>query len=464
MKRSEAIFGALRVPLDALVACAALLLAYRLREANIDLIPRVQLLDPASTLPPFEQYLRTFVAPGILFFLVLSAMLKLYAWQAVFSAWNEIGRILMASVLWLVGVMAWYFLVEKQLFYSRVLLIHATFFLLLFSVLGRAAMILLQRALLRSGIGVRTVASVGKHPISPSACAVLQHDVRYAYRGHSASLQACIALLEQGEIDLVLQTDPNPESGETMELIDYCRSNHIGYAFLPPVFADVPHQLVVEHLGLLPMMRFQPTPLDGWGRIFKRLFDVCMSGALLLLLSPLLLFLAFVVWCDGGRPIFYVSKRIGAEGRGSIPVLKFRSMVRDADQRKEDLIALNHRSDGPLFKIKEDPRITQSGKVLRRWSLDELPQLLNVLSGHLSLVGPRPHLPEEVRRYTHYQRRVFAVKPGMTGLAQVSGRSDLTFAEEVGLDLKYIEEWSLLLDLWILWRTLVVVLSRRGAD
>ena len=156
--------------------------------------------------------------------------------------------------------------------------------------------------------------------------------------------------------------------------------------------------------------------------------------------------------------------RVGEYGRKRIAILKFRSMCRNADAEKNQLIGLNHRKDGPLFKVTNDPRVTRFGKFLRRWTLDELPQLWNVCCGRLSLVGPRPHLPEEVDRYSMEQRRVFAVKPGMTGLAQVSGRSNLSFPEEVRLDLQYIEEWSPLLDLWILWRTIFTVLSKRGAD
>ena len=266
------------------------------------------------------------------------------------------------------------------------------------------------------------------------------------------------------QIDLVLQTDPNPESDATITLINYCRSHQIGYAFLPPVLADVPHQLMVERLGLLPMIRFQPTPLDGWGRVLKRVFDIIASAFLLIIFSPFFTLFALLVLFDGGWPIFYVSMRIGENGRRRVSIFKFRSMVPDADVRKRDLVEMNHRRDGPLFKIHDDPRVTRVGRFLRRFSFDELPQLLNVLFGQLSLVGPRPHLPDEVDRYSLEQRRVFAVKPGVTGLAQISGRSDLSFDDEVRLDLQYIEEWSLLLDLWILWRTVFTVFSRKGAD
>ncbi|MDD5623468.1 MAG: sugar transferase, partial [Candidatus Peribacteraceae bacterium] len=180
--------------------------------------------------------------------------------------------------------------------------------------------------------------------------------------------------------------------------------------------------------------------------------------------SPLLLLFALGVFIDGGWPVLYVSGRVGERGRGRISMLKFRSMVCDADMRKEEVRILSHRNDGPLFKVHHDPRVTRFGRFLRRWSLDELPQFLNVLIGQMSLVGPRPHLPEEVDQYSHYQRRVFAVKPGVTGLAQVTGRSNLKFEEEVKLDLQYIEEWSVFLDLWILWRTIFAVLKKEGAD
>ncbi len=464
VKRSEAVFGAIRVPLDAVAVFAALLLSYRLREANIDLVPSVQLLDPASTLPPIAYYLSSFIVPSILAFILFSAALGLYALQSTRSAWNEVGRIMTAGVLWLVGIMAWYFLVQKQLFYSRLLLLHSTFFIILFVTLIRALLTVVQRSLLQKGIGVHTVISIGRQKLGGIARDTLSHDVRYAYLGHVPDLAALMELSHENDPDLVLQTDPNPGSGETLLLIDHCRSRHIGYAFLPPVLADVPHLLLVERLGLLPMIRLQPTPLDGWGRIFKRLFDIVASLLGIIVMSIPMAVVALLVYLDSGKPIFYLSRRVGEGGKSQVPVFKFRSMVQDADAKKAQLEKLNHRSDGPLFKIKNDPRVTRVGSILRRWSIDEWPQLFNVLLGHLSLVGPRPHLPDEVKRYTSYQRRVFAVKPGVTGLAQVSGRSDLSFTEEVALDLKYVEEWSFKLDLWIAWRTLVVICGRKGAD
>jgi exopolysaccharide biosynthesis polyprenyl glycosylphosphotransferase len=464
MKKSEAIFGVLRVPLDALALTAALLLAYRLRELNIHVLPGFGLADAAGTLPSLDWYLLHFVVPSVGTFLALSAVLGLYTLESTMSAWNEAGRALLATFLWVIIVVGWYFLVRKQLFFSRALLLYAVGLNGFFVIVVRGSLTLLQRSFLRAGMGRRIVVSIGSHALAAAAHKTLEDDMHYQYLGHLPDLDALKRISHQQDLDLVLQTDPNPDSNETIMLINYCRSHHIGYAFLPPVFADVPHQLRVDRLGLLPMVRFQPTPIDGWGRVLKRLFDIVGSLVIMAVLSPILILLALAVVLDSGWPVFYVSTRVGDQGRRRIRILKFRSMIKDADQRKIALQALNHRTDGPLFKIKDDPRVTRIGKFLRRYSLDELPQLFNVLFGQLSLVGPRPHLPEEVDRYSLEQRRVFAVRPGMTGLAQVSGRSDLNFDEEVRLDLQYVEEWSPLLDLWVLWRTVFVVCSRKGAD
>ncbi|HLC75589.1 MAG TPA: exopolysaccharide biosynthesis polyprenyl glycosylphosphotransferase, partial [Candidatus Peribacterales bacterium] len=322
-----------------------------------------------------------------------------------------------------------------------------------------------QRALLRRGVGVRMVLSIGTEPLPAAVHTFLQRDPRYRYLGHLPPVGGLRAtpLRDHHSVDLILQTDPN-NSDETNFLIDFCRSHHIGYAFLPPVLIDVPHLLSVHRFGPVPVLRFRPTPLDGWGAVMKRIGDIFLSLFFLILLAPLFLLLAILIKVDSRGPVFYRSKRIGQGQTNPITILKFRSMVKNADGLKETLMDQSHRSDGPLFKMKNDPRITRFGKFLRRLSLDELPQLWNILKGDLSLVGPRPHLLEEVQKYTDFQQRVFAVKPGLTGLAQISGRSNLPFSEEVRLDLRYIEEWSPWLDLWILWRTVGVVLEGKGAD
>lgn len=464
VKYSEILFGVLRVPLDALAALAALLLAYRLREANIDLLPGLQVITQPSNLPEFRYYVQTFVLPWAAVYIGVVAALRLYTLRVTLGPWRELGRTVLASGLWLTLVIAWFFLVQKQLFFSRALLLQATLLLTLFAVACRASMVLLQRACLRRGIGVRTVISLGGRDLPDAIREALRGDVRFRYVGHLMDMEGVHRFEHERHVDLVLHTDPAPSSDDTVHIIDYCRSHHIGYAFLPPVFADAPQQLSMDRLGMVPLLKFEPTPLDGWGRVWKRIADIVGSAALLLLLSPLMVIAAIGIVLTSGFPVFYVSRRVGQHGKRLIPVLKFRTMVRDADAQKATLAALSHRSDGPLFKMHNDPRVTPFGRLLRRWSIDELPQLLNVLAGQLALVGPRPHLPDEVQRYRDSQRRVFAVRPGVTGLAQVSGRSNLRFEDEVRYDMQYIEEWSLFLDVWILWRTVFVVLFGKGAD
>lgn len=465
MKRSEVTLGLLRIPMDILAVLAALLLSYSLRVQSRDLLPGVQLLDPPLSLPDIDTYISSFVMPGIIIFVILAAMMRLYALRSPLGGTRELARVAVVTILWLVAVMTWYFFVRKQLFYSRILLMHSTTFILLFVTLGRMGVLLLKHALLRHGIGVHLVVSVGETPIARIAKETLGRNKQYEYLGHLDHASALKALMSKCRPDLVLQTDPDERSEQTIKLIEYCRAHHLGYGFLPPVLAEVPHQLEVERLGLLPMIRFRPTPLDGWGRIFKRAFDFFASIILIILLAPVFVVAAAAVLLDSGFPVLYVSRRIGEHGRTTIPVLKFRSMVKDADAKKNELLHRNERRDGPLFKMRDDPRVTRVGRALRRFDIDELPQLFNVLAGQLSLVGPRPHLPEEVEKYKAHERRVFAVKPGMTGLAQVSGRSDLSFRDEVRFDLQYVEEWSFLLDVHIIVKTVLVVLlgrRRRG--
>ncbi len=193
----------------------------------------------------------------------------------------------------------------------------------------------------------------------------------------------------------------------------------------------------------------------------RRLLDVTVSLSVLLFLFPVLALIALLIKLGSPGPVLFVQKRVGLDGR-EFPVYKFRSMYTDAEHRLELLLAENERS-GPVFKMREDPRITRVGRVLRRGSLDEFPQLLNVLRGEMSLVGPRPAIPREVALYTPMQRGRLAVTPGLTGLWQVSGRANLSFEESIALDLEYIERQSFAMNLILLARTVPAVLTGHGA-
>nr|WP_230984919.1 sugar transferase [Microbispora oryzae] len=209
----------------------------------------------------------------------------------------------------------------------------------------------------------------------------------------------------------------------------------------------------------LPLLHVEHPELTGVRRLMKNAFDRIVAAVVLVALAPLLAVLAAAVRAGGPGPVLFRQTRVGRDG-AEFTILKFRTMGQDAERRK---IELASDADGMLFKIRCDPRVTPLGARLRRYSLDELPQLINVLRGDMSLVGPRPPLPEEVARYGDDVRRRLVVRPGMTGLWQVNGRSDLSWEESVRLDLRYVENWSLMLDLQILWKTWSAVMSGAGA-
>ena len=196
--------------------------------------------------------------------------------------------------------------------------------------------------------------------------------------------------------------------------------------------------------------------------VLKRSFDIVFSALALVLLFPLFLVVAILIKATSRGPVFFVQIRVGKYGR-PFPFYKFRSMYRDAEKRKAELLAQNQSADGVIFKMKKDPRITPIGRIIRRTSIDELPQFLNVFFGDMSLVGPRPPVPAEVSQYSLEDRKRLMVKPGLTCLWQVSGRSDIPFKQQVRLDKEYIRSQSLWRDLLILLRTVPAILSGKGA-
>jgi exopolysaccharide biosynthesis polyprenyl glycosylphosphotransferase len=229
-----------------------------------------------------------------------------------------------------------------------------------------------------------------------------------------------------------------------------------------PSVTDVARERIsVRPVAGLPLVHLAEPRTVAAGRVTKRLFDMGGSGLGLLAVSPFLLAIALWIKLYDGGPVFYRQTRVGRDGQ-VFDCMKFRSMVVDADRMLDELRARND-FDDVLFKLKDDPRITAPGRFLRRFSVDEFPQLWNVFRGDMSLVGPRPPLEAETHRYTPEMMRRLRVRPGMTGLWQISGRSDLTWTDTVRLDLYYVDNWSMLQDLVILLRTASVVLSGRGA-
>ncbi|MBD3330670.1 exopolysaccharide biosynthesis polyprenyl glycosylphosphotransferase, partial [Candidatus Peregrinibacteria bacterium] len=272
------------------------------------------------------------------------------------------------------------------------------------------------------------------------------------------SLSQLEYILNKKRIDKIIQTQSLQKHDE--KILEICDLKHIKYSFVPDMIDVRRTNIDICMINEVPLITLKPTPLDGWGRILKRIMDVVGSLIALIIFSPIMLLTAIAIKIDSRGPILFTKlddgspvKRIGQYGR-PFKFYKFRSMKpRTHNLRYTKLSKQNIRNDGPLTKIKDDPRITKVGKFIRKYSIDELPQLFNSLIGNMSLVGPRPHLPEEVAKYEKSHKFVLTIKPGVTGLPQVSGRSDLTFEKEVKLDRYYIENWSLLLDIKLIFRT-----------
>ena len=230
-----------------------------------------------------------------------------------------------------------------------------------------------------------------------------------------------------------------------------------------PALLDVagPRTTIRPTAGLT-LLHVDHPQLAGFRLVLKGLFDRCTAAAALVMLAPVMATLAAAIWLHDRGPALFTQTRVGKDGH-SFRMYKFRTMVVDAEKRRDELLASNDSEGNVLFKLRRDPRVTAVGAHLRRLSLDELPQLFNIFLGHMSLVGPRPALPDEAEKYAEHVRRRLVVKPGLTGLWQVNGRSDLSWEESVRLDLRYVENWSFALDLQILWKTFSVIFRGAGA-
>jgi exopolysaccharide biosynthesis polyprenyl glycosylphosphotransferase len=276
--------------------------------------------------------------------------------------------------------------------------------------------------------------------------------------GTLEDLEAALAAVR---IDEVIIADPDFPQDDAVELVDQCHRRGVSVRLAPSTMEILIHRAEFVPGQSVPLFELGPPVFEGVDFALKRTFDIVGATLLLMLLSPLLLMITLAVCVSSRGPILFHSIRRGI-GQRPFPCLKFRTMHTDAEERQADLEELNEAS-GALFKIRDDPRLTPVGRLLRRFSLDELPQLVNVLRGEMSLVGPRPLPERDYEMLEDWHRKRYLVLPGITGLWQVSGRSELDFDDLVHLDFIYLESWSLALDLTILLKTLPAVLLRRGA-
>ena len=329
---------------------------------------------------------------------------------------------------------------------------------------GQEASLFIREMRERPSLGYRVIGVVDTNAIDPQAS---YEDVPVVGR-----LESLPEVIRDSGANEVIIADPQVNGDALFEVMMRCgRRRGVEFRIAPSLFNCLPRKTEIDQIGALPMIRLFREPLSSSARILKRTFDLIFAALAILLLLPLWLLIALLIKLDSRGRVFYTQERVGMDGRLFL-LYKFRTMQANADadlHREYQRAFIAGRAEAnlgnetkPTYKLLADPRITRIGKILRRTSLDEVPQLLNVMSGDMSLVGPRPPIPYEVEAYELWHRKRLDMKPGLTGLWQVSGRNRLPFEEMVRLDLFYIENWSLLLDLKIILRTGFVMIAGEG--
>ena len=475
-RRNSKLYSFTLILIDALVLIATFVLAY---------VARVQ-YDPRPLLRNIYAFDYLFAFLLIIpFWIAIFAILGLYHPRTYSRRLVEWTKIAVGSFLGILLVIGWQYVSDKSIFPARLVAAYALAGAFVLIVLEREVMRLIRSLMFRYGRGTKRVLLIGSSSATRDIAQNIADTSRSGYEvvafagpkknlpegfhGHHYSyVEEALKDLELNEITAIIQTDLYENAERNQKILSIAQENHIDYSFIPGEAEFYSGKNTVDVFLGYPMISVYQTPLVGWGAIVKRIFDFFVSFILLIVASPFLLIIFIIKKIVDRGPAFYVSARLS---RFSEPIglVKFRSMgaqygSRDAadDFRamgREDL-ALEYEK---VRKVENDPRITPFGRWLRATSLDELPQVINVLKGDLSLVGPRPILPQEVKLARGRTALLHSVKSGVTGLWQVSGRSELSFEERIELELFYAQNWTFWLDLKILFKTILVVLRGRGA-
>ena len=467
VKKADLYFNVARLPVDFLMLLAAGVTTYLLRTRILSAFRPVLFQFDL----PLGRYLSLVVAMSFLF-IAAFAISGLYSLKTRRNLAQEFSRIAIASSAGIMVVIIMVFL-RQALFNSRFLVLGAWFFAIIFVFLGRVLVRRFQMyAVLRHDFGIHKVLLIGNDQVTERIASEIAMSPSFGYRIIRQLSDPALADVRQAAgnpgVDEVILANPNYPADRIVELVDFCHEQHIIFKFVPNIYQTLTTHFDVDVIGEVPLIELKRTALDGWGRVFKRCFDIVGSSLALIALSPLFAVVAFAIKWETYGPVFVRLKRVS--GNREFGLLKFRSMIAiDTDGLAHSLNAYyrsvrNDRPEaGPLWKMKDDPRITRVGKFIRKYRIDEFPQFWNVLKGDISIVGPRPHQPDEIAKYQKHHKKVLAIKAGATGLAQVSGSSDLPFEEEVALDSLYIENWTLWMDLKILFTTFLKVLRDRSA-
>lgn len=465
---------------DTLAILASFTIAYIIR-VQLDARP---LLSSISAIDYIQIFL--ILTP---FWLLTFVALDLYSPKIYQKRLSELGKLITGSFLGILLVIGFAFIFDVNVFPARLVTVYAAILVFVLLATGREMLRQLRTAAFRYGRGIQRVMVIGSGRVAKDIVTNLKDTEQSGYNivaicgtgastGHAkrfTNLENALASLKELDIDTIIQTELFEDEHRNRLVFETAQINHIGYSFIPSEVEFYSGSNSIDILNGYPIISVSQTPLIGWGEVVKRLVDVTLAATALIISLPVWLVLGLIIKLTDGGPVIYKHRRIGKHGR-EFWVYKLRSMYMKystggsasgktdeeifREMGREDLIAEFKRNQ----KVAKDPRIMPIGRFTRKTSLDELPQLWNILRGDLSLVGPRPIVQDELKHYKKESPVFLSVRPGLTGLWQVSGRSDLNYEERVNLDIYYVQNWSFWLDVKILIRTIFVVLKRRGAE
>jgi len=474
MKKSELIFSSLLAPLDFLMIILAGISAYYLRFTAL-----AAEIRPVIFSLPFTQYLKILLLISVAW-LIIFALAGLYNIKGSRRLIEEIYKVILACSTGLVLIVVLIF-IFRELFSSRFIVLAGWLLAIIYISLARVIIRVIQRRLFKFNIGVHKIVMVGNSKTTDILVREFAsqnnsgYDVVKRFRDFSLeSAQELEKFIKIKKVDEILQSDPNLSKAEVLRLYDFADEHHLIFKYAADLLSTKVLKTEVAEIAGIPIVEVKKTPLEGWGKIYKRIFDIIFSLLFIIIFSPILIVTAILIKLDSTGPVIYKNERVSKNG--NFKLLKFRSMLvhycvgdeygdkEEALKYEKQLILEKNIKTGPVYKIADDPRLTKFGKFIRRWSIDELLQFFNVLTGDMSLIGPRPHQPREVNEYKRHHKKVLSIKPGVTGLSQISGRSDLSFEDEVKIDSYYIENWSLLFDISILARTPSAIFKKRRVE
>jgi len=473
-QKLDLLFTGLHVPLDFILIILAGITGYKVRffEAVTDIRPAIYSIS-------FADFVKTMVYIAILIVAIL-AISGIYRVKDKETSFFEQVIKLFDTVSFAAMFIVVFIFFKREYFSSRFIILAGYGFTIIYLIIERIILRYIRHYFYKKGIGVSNIILIGSGRNFDVIKETISNDYRMGYKilDTASSFEEFENIYNtkyKGIVDEVINTDIK-NYDDINKFIKFCGENHIVFKYVADIFDSNFANIKTDTLAGIPIIEIKKTKLDGWGRIIKRLFDICVSIFFIILFSPLMLIIAILIKIDSKGPIIYKNQRVGQNGK-LFNTLKFRSMyynmstgVGDAEQQKQaleiekKLIEEKNTRAGAIYKIKDDPRVTRVGHFIRKTSLDELPQFFNALIGNMSIVGPRPHQEREVANYKKEHLRVLDVKPGITGLAQVSGRSDLSYEEELRLDLYYVDNWSFLTDLRIALKTPFAAIGKRKAE